>query len=957
MSGSNRNSECTYVFGPFRLLASTRVLLDGDRVVRLGSRAIEILIALVERAGELVNKRELMEIVWPDTVVVEANLAVHVAALRRALGEGESENKYIVNSPGRGYRFVAPIQIIERPTDGLEQTTTIALHNLPAQLAHLVGRRSLLKALQDQTQVSRLLSIVGPPGIGKTALAVCLAESVLSRYPDGVCFVDLAPVSSDQHVVSAFASSLPLDIRPIDQISGIVAALRSKRVLLVVDNCEHVIESAAAAVSMILHGSHSITVIATSREPLRIEGEHVHRLEPLGFPPSGWEGDPEAALNYASIQLFVERATGVVSGFSLAPEDVVSVSKICRKLDGNPLAIEIAAARVDSFGVHGLETRIDDLQFLAESHRGTSPRQRSIGAAVDWSYQLLSEGDRLVLRCLSIFAGGFTLDAAIAVVPLSNSEKDTATVVADLVRKSLVAVDTFDNEMRFRLLEITRAFARVRLTEHAEFDEVASGHCAYYEKLLAPLNKEPIKPSAVRAATIEIDNVRAGLTWAFDPAGKPSLGIRLAANAVPMWLERSLLVECIAWTRIAINAPSDEDECSHSEMVLRAGLGLASMFADGMSETAWDALNRATTIANKIGDREWELRAALGLVVFAQRAGDHRLALTLVKNAEELARSAKDIAALGMAESVKSCTLFLRGELNAASDAVRNARRYLRTRNDSSQIARWDIDYSLSALCVRGRVYWHQGLFEQARKVCLEVQALVDKSDRPTVICHALTWSNSSLFTILEEYDLAASAIAMLMNVAAANQLQSYFCIGLADRGGLAAFRGQYEEAERDLRCALEGLAQASHGNVYVTILSFLAEVLNVESRFEEALAASTEALDRARKSESFFWLPEILRTHGEVLLRSQKADLNQVESIFREALAIAAEQGALALELRASTSLARLLSEDRRGKEAYDLLNSVYARFVEGHDTAVLRRAKSQLEKLSLGIEGVSLR
>ena len=423
----NGSDASAISFGPFRLLAGQRLLLEGDRPVRLGSRAMDILIALAERPGELVSKQELMAVVWPETIVVEANLTVHVAALRRALNDGQ-RNRYIVNIPGRGYRFISPV---ERRAVTPQLASAGLRHNLPAQLTRLIGRAEIIDKLVQQLTAERLLTIVGPGGIGKTAVALDVAKRLIGAFEDGIWLIDLEPIADPRLVPTALASSLRLEIRSDNPIPGLIGALGNKQMLLVLDNCEHVIEAAAALAAAILKGSRGVQILATSREPLRLEGERVHRLSPLESPPASARLSASEALRFPAVQLFVERAASSASDFELSDAEAKSAGAICRKLDGVPLAIELAAARVDAFGIGGLAERLDDrLRLLTGGRRTALPRHQTIGAALDWSYRLLSQDEQTVFRRLAIFVGGFTIKSA----------------------RAVAAADVHDGAVRFRLL-------------------------------------------------------------------------------------------------------------------------------------------------------------------------------------------------------------------------------------------------------------------------------------------------------------------------------------------------------------------------------------------------------------------------------------------------------------------------------------------------------------------------
>jgi predicted ATPase len=947
MSTRDNRPERTFLFGPFRLSTSKRVLFEGGRVVRLGSKAIEILIALIERAGELVSKRELVEIVWPDTFVVEANLTVQVAALRRALGEDDAANQYIVNSPGRGYRFVAPIKVLEDERPLLAQPAFHDAHNLPAQLTRLVGRADALQSIEQKLTDGRLLSIVGPPGVGKTSIALQLAETMLPRFQHGVWLVDLSSINDPSLIPSVIASALPIDVRSSDNLSGIAAALRYKNLLLVFDNCEHLIEGAAAAVGDLLRVAGGIKVLTTTREPLRIEGEQVFRLPPLEVPPTATALGSKDTLAYPAVQLFVERAAAIVNDFELTDANAAFAAQICRGLDGNPLAIEVAAARIDAFGVKGLAARIEDrMHLLADAHRGTPARHRTIAAALEWSYQLLSERERYVLRCLGIFAGSFTLEAAISVIPAAEGT-DTASMLADLVCKSLVSVDIDSEGARFRLLEITKAFALAKLIETSERSELAVRLASCLTEMLGKYADGPKRVQALRDAVQELDNVRGVLNSAFSPGGEAQAGVALAAAAVPVWLENSLLTECIAWTTKAIDALDLTIESERSEMILKAAFGLAVMFTEGMTGQSREALNRSIELARNLGDGQWELRARLGLVVFLHRRGDVKGALAGTERIEALVPDADEPAALAMMKSVKSASLFFNAEYAMALKLAREAREYFRIRSDVSQIGRWGLNHAIYAQCVMARTYWHQGRFDRTLAACISAHSEAEETGNPTWICQALSWCGCSLFPNLEELDRAAIAIRRCRQVAQDNDIQSYLFWSIGFEGRLLFMRGDIGPAERLLREALSKLNGAQFENAYIPVLGRLAELLIVDGRPEEALLASAEGLERTKATEALWLLPHVLRIHGNVLVSLEGPDSKPAESYLRQSIDVSERQEALGWELGSAESLANLLRQQRRHDEASAVLDRTLGKFVEGFETIPFRRARTMLDEL----------
>lgn len=946
MSKSDTNPERTFLFGPFRLSTSRRALFEGDHVVRLGSKAIEILIALVERAGELVDKRELVEIAWPDTHVVEANLTVQVATLRRALGEDEVANQYIVNSPGRGYRFVAPIRVLSEDDPDANEPLARERHNLPAQLTRLIGRTETLQAIALKLSDERLLSIVGPPGVGKTALALRVAEAMMPQFQHGVWLVDLGSITNASAIPSAIASALPIEVRSSDILSGIAAALRYKNLLFVFDNCEHLIDDAASAISALLHGAGGVKVIATSREPLRIEGEDVWRLAPLDTPPT--DAGSENVMTYPAVQLFVERAAAIVNDFKLTETDANFAAQICRGLDGNPLAIEVTAARVDTFGVKGLASRIQDrMHLLADTHRGTPARHRTIAAALEWSYQLLCEREQYILRCLSIFAGSFTLKAAIAIIPESCID-DPAPIIADLVCKSLLSVEIGSDDMRFRLLEITKAFALTKLIEKSEREAPTLRLASYLTTILRECAESRDRTRSLQTAIHELDNVRGVLNWAFAPGGNLRAGVELTTHAVPAWLENSLLRECIGWTGKAIDAlDSTEEVGGRSEMILKAALGLATMFTEGMTGQAKNALNRSIELAVDLNDEPWQLRAQLGLIVFFHRRGDLRSALAATKTIENSSAGISDPMAAAMTKSVKSASLFFSAEYPEAMKLAREAHEYFRTHSDAPQIGRWGLNHSVYAQCVIARTLWNQGHFDRTIQACLSAHAEAEESGNPTSVCQALSWCGGSLFLKLGELDRADEAIKRLKQVAQDGDFQSYFFSAMGFEGRLLFLRGEIALAERLLREALSKLGDLQYENVYIPFLGRLAELLATDGRAEEAFLASAEALERTKVTGALWLLPDSLRIHGDVLASLEGSDSKSAEAHLREAINIAVKQGSLGWELQSAESLTNFLVRQHRTSEAITILERTLEKFSDQSGIRAYRRATTLLEEL----------
>jgi predicted ATPase/DNA-binding winged helix-turn-helix (wHTH) protein len=628
-------------FGPFRLLAGQRLLLDGEKPVRLGSRAFDILTALLERAGEVVGKEELIARVWPQTFVEESNLKIQVSALRRALGDGQGGHRYIVTVPGRGYNFVAALyrEASSRPP----LSTTLAPltpHNLPFAVTRMIGREEALAALVSRLRHPRLVTIVGPGGIGKTTVALAFAEAMLTNYDDGVWLVDLAPLGDPRLVLSAVATVLGFEIRAKDSLTNLVEALRHKRMLLLLDSCEHVIDTAASLVAAVLSGAPGVNIMATSREPLGVAGEREYRLGPLSCPEPSSKLTAADAAAFPAVQLFVERVTALVEDFALNDANTPPVVEICRRLDGLPLAIEFAAPRVAVLGVEGLAARLDDILplLVARRPRAALPRHQTMRAVLDWSYGLLSEDEQLFFRALGIFSGRFTVEAAAAVVIASAAETSIGAIdrLAGLVAKSLVATDVSGAKPRFRLLDMVRAYATEKLDASGEREQIARTHATYYCNLFKRAEAEvPERPSDEWLADYaqEIDNLRGALDWAFSKDGDKSIAVTLTQAAIPLWIRLSLLEECHSRAKEALGVLGTAGTLDPREgMRLLAALGGPTLETSEMGA----AFTKVLELAESLGDTEYQLRALRGLYYYYAATGRYRTALPFAQKLHDL---------------------------------------------------------------------------------------------------------------------------------------------------------------------------------------------------------------------------------------------------------------------------------------------------------------------------------
>jgi predicted ATPase/DNA-binding CsgD family transcriptional regulator len=439
-------------------------------------------------------------------------------------------------------------------------------HNLPAQRTSLVGRESAIDEIAASLAENRLVSVIGPGGIGKTRTALAVGALRLEDPAAQVWFVDLAPVANGTHVVTTIAQALNFNAPPkLPPLEALLAHVKAKRMLIVLDNCEHVIADAAAVANALLRNCSHVRILATSREPLRIAGEQIFRLPPLPVPSAGAARDLSAAeaAEYAAVVLFDQRARSSDRRFALGDDNAPTVAEICRQLDGIPLAIELAAARVHVLTLRALSRGLDRrLALLTSGDRTVLPRHQTMRALIDWSYDLLAPPERRLFERLSVFAGGCDLAAATAVAADdAEGELEVLTLLASLVDKSLVVADLSDDEPRYRLLESTRQYAREKLAARGETALVAHRHARAYLDLAQRFEHDyDVAPDSQRRATlfqVEVENLRAALEWCLDGRGDVILGQRLAAVMVPVWMHVSL-VEGRHWLRVALELVDEE---------------------------------------------------------------------------------------------------------------------------------------------------------------------------------------------------------------------------------------------------------------------------------------------------------------------------------------------------------------------------------------------------------------
>jgi predicted ATPase/DNA-binding winged helix-turn-helix (wHTH) protein len=659
-----------YTFGRFQLDTAERRLTRAGQPVPLTPKAFDTLLVLVLNNGRVMTKDEIMRAVWPDGFVEESNLAFNISTLRKALGEGQNGERYIETVPKLGYRFVMAVQAVEESSSHTNASYTKRT-NLPAHLTRFIGREREIAEVTALLQKKRLITLTGSGGVGKTRLALEAGAQLLGHFPDGVWLAEFAPLADETLVPATVAGVFHLQEQPgRSLLDMLISYIGEKQMLAIFDNCEHVIESSAELAEALLKACPNLHILATSREGLRVAGESIWRVPSLDVPAASSETTVDQASEYDAVQLFVEHAALVQPDFSLTQNNLEAVTSICRRLDGIPLAIEMAAAQLDVFDLKGITAELEHhFDVLAHGSRTAVPRHQTLRATLDWSYNLLSKPERVLLVRLSAFRGGFTSEAAQAVGEATHH------TLMQLVRKSMVmpvVKNEFDDQPRYRLLETILFYAGERLREGDEFDAVQDRHL-YYFLTLAEEPMELAGPSVdpwVQRMDVEFDNVRVAFERAMQRDDHAEIAIRLVYAMMTYGYYRGHLAELKSWAerawehgqnasifmrargKMALASahvmsgakPSGIQYCEEALRLFRQSddrLGLASCLEllanNAFDDHVQDYAEEALTLARELGLVDGESRALRALAVAALQAGDRPKAVNYLVQAMQMA--------------------------------------------------------------------------------------------------------------------------------------------------------------------------------------------------------------------------------------------------------------------------------------------------------------------------------
>jgi predicted ATPase/DNA-binding winged helix-turn-helix (wHTH) protein len=920
--------------------------------VPIGGRAFEIIEVLVQSAGELVTKNDLSARVWPGAIVEDNTLQFHISAIRKALGP---DRGILKTASGRGYRLLgawtprqeSPSSVDSIDLEPMRNPAEPFQTNLPAAASELVGRTNAVQHLRGLLSAYRVVTLTGPGGIGKTRLALEVARGLVPRFQGDIRLVELVSLSDPGLVPTAVAAVLGLKLGG-DEISAdsVARAIGAQRLLLVLDNCEHVIDAAAKLAEAIVRMCRRTTILATSREILKIEGECVYRVPPLDV-PSQYE-EPGNILGHSAVQLFIATTKALQSDFLLDGENLSAIAAICRRLDGIPLAIDLAAARVATLGLQQVAAGLNNrLGMLTGGRRTAPPRHQTLRATLDWSYELLPEPERLVMRRLAVFAGDFTVEAASSVALGGEiAASEVVLSLENLVTKSLVTVEAGSVIAHHRLHETTRAYAFEKLAESGEFNQVARRHANYYRDLFdrAEIEMETLPaPAWLARYGHQIGQVRAALDWAFSPTGAAEIGVALTVAAVPLWVLLSLMEECRGRVERALSGPVESRDARRN-MQLYAALGSAVYLTKGSCPETLAAWTTALEIAESLDDADYRLRALWALFSEWFTSGHYRTALGVAERFCTYASKTADPADGAIGDRLVGVALGALGDQEGARRHIeRMLSRYVARR---SHIIRFQYDQRLLARAYHSRILWLQGFADQAMRSVERNVVDPSASDHPVSLVVALLQSACPVALLVGDLTLAERYVKTLMDLSARHALELWNVAGRCFAGVLLIKRGNTGTGLELLRTAFGRVPQNALSLLYTPFLSEIADALGRDGKAAEGLLAIDEALARSERTEECWCVAELLRIKGELILQEGAPQAAMAaEEHFLDSLDWARRQGALSWELRTSTSLSCLQHDQGRIAEARNLLQPVYDRFSEGFETADLKAAKAHLE------------
>ncbi len=915
-----------WVLGPFTLHGEDRRLLLGGVRVEMPGEQFDVLAMLASRAPSSVPAERLLARLAPG-MQDGAHLWYVVSGINEVLRTGSAAH-YVAQTGPTQYQLIGPVDCGTGHGHQNLQPAARGDGGLPAHARPVVGRAAAIARLQAQLAADRLVTVTGAGGMGKTTVALAVAAALASGFGHGACLVDLAPLAHADALPQAVAVGLGVELGDTDALQALGDFLQGRQMLLVLDNCEHLVSAVASLVEHLL-AQPGLRILCTSREPLRARGEQVYQLQPMEVPQASDAITAQQAARHSAVQMFVQVARSESDGFLLSDANAAAVSAICRRLDGIPLALELAAAHVATLGVERLAAQLPDTMLtLPLASRSLEDRHRTLEATLDWSHSLLNAAEQAVLRRISVFRSTFPLDSAVRVAADDAfSEVCVVDALLGLAAKSLVHLSGHGQGIEYRLLDATRTYAACKLQAAPELPATryryAQDCC---ERLQAA---ESLWPSMQAPAWMQrhghlIQDVRCGLDWAVGAPGTERLALRLLLASLPLAGRMSLLEEYserIGQGLERLRAGGDPDPVL--ELQLSSAL-TALMLNQNLPVQAIEAMSdRVLALAAALGDDRFGAVAGTALWMSSLIRGDYPRASRAAHEQLVWAQRQGDASLLMDAQrQVAYCHHYIGQQAQAALCAERllalappPAEFQVHTVNQ--------IDHRVAMRIVLARAQWITGCPATALLTIRAAIALAE-CDRPTALCQALAFGGCQIALWNGEHALAREWTQRLDGFAGANRLPFYQ--HWAAHYGAVLERREGRPADP---AALAPLTPMQH-DAFATL---------------DPLWAGTEAYARVEQGLVGWCAAEVVRAQGERQLLGGQPAWRAAQQ-FQRAIGLAREQGALAWELRAATSLARLACGEGALDQARQWLEPVLHKFGEGGETRDLREASEILDQ-----------
>ncbi|WP_114811653.1 ATP-binding protein [Paraburkholderia kururiensis] len=932
-----------------------REIHQHGRSVRVGARAFDILEVLFRANGTILSKDDIMDAVWPGLIVEENRLQVHIAALRKLLG---GDRDLIKTVPGRGYLLVAQTaRTAEADTDTLRQSSAGPQGGmLPAGVARLIGRQAEVEQIVEQMGRAAVTTLVGAGGIGKTCLAVHVARAMRDRGERNVYFVELAQAASPDAVLATLAAAVGLaDAAQSLTAQEVADALADTGCLLVLDNAEHVIDAVASLVEVLVLRNPALRVLVTSREPLRIWTECVFRVEPLAVPANGASAD--TILAHSAVELFLHRARAIAPGCASDEASLAIVADICRRLEGLPLAVELAAARVATLGVEGVASRLDDrLNLLTGGLRSALPRHQALRATFDWSYALLDSTSRALFRRLAFFTGTFNFDAVCAVatepgMPVAS----VITSLSELATKSLVNVECRGAIAQYRLTESTRAYAMEKLRDEGEVQLIGTRHMLHVQKRMEegalPVGGGPLGGGAQERPLPSLDEARTACDWALAGDGDRALGVAMAGSLVCTLLEAGLVHECRDRAQRALTmldtlpAGAVDTVC---EMRLCTAYASTLLYTDVPVHNATSLWNRVLWLARDAGDEAFQARALWGLWNTMLTTGDIHASMRFATRFQHLSERSGSPFQQALAAQMLAVSLHLYGEHEQARERIEHATNSIDESRPSE--CSLSVDPLIIGNATLARMAWIQGDAERAMQYIEKAMNRVRADMLEPSLSHLLAVGVVPLALQCGELETATRYLSILRSQAAIHRFESWrdYAECLAGQIDIECWRTEAGLAR--MGPALARLLGRGFRRLVTPLIVAWSEGLTRAGRIDEARAKLDETLAHCEANGEYMFVPELLRVRGIVELERARrvaerapdaAELHEAAGrrLLSDAMRLAHEHDAPMWELRAALDFAGHLAEKGQLRQAAALTTDLSPRFNLHSDAPDIRR------------------